>query len=139
LLALWTLAARVLPQPLFGQATVQALFALAQAVRLPDMYSNQPLPFALSAIWFRVQSRECNAEAAEAATSRPSRPGTFFTSITPFRFARTGRSEAVLSGLCDEIANKANTRGWRDYRPLAPPSLPLRNEDQRQRPHRING
>jgi hypothetical protein len=90
-------------------------------------YSNQPLPFALSAIWFRVQSRECNAEAAEAATSRPSWPGTFFTSITAFRFVRELVAfPPVLTGLYDEITDKANARGWCGYRPLAPPSLPLR-------------
>jgi hypothetical protein len=103
-------------------------------------YSNQPLPFALSAIWFRVQSRECNAEAAEAATSRPSRPGTFFTSITAFRFVRELVAfPPVLTGLYDEITDKANARGWCGYRPLAPPSLPLRNEDQRPRSRHING
>jgi hypothetical protein len=40
--------------------------------------------------------------------------------------------EAVLPGLCDEIADKANARGWCDCRSPAAPLLPLRNEDLNQ-------
>jgi hypothetical protein len=32
--------------------------------------------------------------------------------------------------LGDEIANKAKTRDWCDYRSPAPPSVPLRNDNQ---------
>jgi hypothetical protein len=50
--------------------------------------------------------------------SRRSRPRAFFTSATPnaLRAAELVVPEAVLSGLCDEIADKANTRGWCDCR-----------------------
>jgi hypothetical protein len=63
--------------------------------------------------------------AAGACTSRPSRPGAFFTSVTPFRFDRElVVFPAVLPEMWSKIAVKANARGWCDYRSPAPLSLP---------------
>jgi hypothetical protein len=63
-------------------------------------------------------------------------PGTFFTSVTPLRFVgERVVLEAVLPGLCDQIANKANTRGWCDCRSPAS-SRTVTNEDQRRLEHR---